>query len=143
MNLMTRCASVSLVAPRQAGRGTDGVPRRGEACSSRDSVPRRGKACSSRDGAVELQSAIRGRFARRETGQRREAEREQLRRRDEAATSLAAGVTSWNAHDDLAKRIQRYTNAVRSIERLQWWWRSLGVARSGGGVHSAAKSSLK
>ena len=29
------------------------------------------------------------------------------------ATSLAAGVTSWNAHDDLAKRISRYTNAVR------------------------------
>ena len=76
------------------------------------------------------------------------------------ATSLAAGVTSWNARDDLAKRISRYTNAVRSpprlqhppgradparrhsilitsshtprallqvrsIERLQWWWKSL------------------
>jgi len=41
------------------------------------------------------------------------------------STSLAAGVTSWNAHDDLAKRIQRYTNAVQSVERLQWWCRSL------------------
>ena len=41
------------------------------------------------------------------------------------ATSLAAAVTSWNAHDDLSKRIQRYTSAVRNIERLVWWWRSL------------------
>ena len=41
------------------------------------------------------------------------------------ATSLAAGVTSWNAHDDISKRIARYTNAVRSIERLEWWWKSL------------------
>ena len=35
------------------------------------------------------------------------------------ATSLAAGVTSWNARDDLAMRISRYTNAVRSPPRLQ------------------------
>ena len=41
------------------------------------------------------------------------------------ATSLAAGITSWNAHDDLSRRVSRYTNAVRSIERLLWWWQSL------------------
>ena len=41
------------------------------------------------------------------------------------ATSLAAAVTSWNAHDDLSKRIARYTSASRGIERLIWWWKSL------------------
>ena len=41
------------------------------------------------------------------------------------ATSLAAATTSWNAHDDISKRIVRYTTAVRSLERLMWWWKSL------------------
>ena len=41
------------------------------------------------------------------------------------ATSLAAATTSWNSHDDLSKRIVRYTTAVRSLERLMWWWKSL------------------
>ena len=52
-------------------------------------------------------------------------------------------ASPWNAHDDISKRIARYTNAVRSIERLQWWWKSLddidAVARRASSWSSRAR----
>ena len=41
-------------------------------------------------------------------------------------SALAAAITSWNAHDDLSRRLERYSQAVRNINRHTWWWTSLG-----------------
>uniref|UniRef100_A0A7S0XXN4 SMODS and SLOG-associating 2TM effector domain-containing protein n=2 Tax=Hemiselmis andersenii TaxID=464988 RepID=A0A7S0XXN4_HEMAN len=41
------------------------------------------------------------------------------------SSAVAAAITSWGAYDDLGRRIERYTNAVRSINELVSWWKSL------------------
>lgn len=41
------------------------------------------------------------------------------------SSATAAAVTSWGSFDELAKRIERYSNAVRGINELVWWWKSL------------------
>jgi hypothetical protein len=44
------------------------------------------------------------------------------------SSATAAAVTSWVSHDELARRIELHSNAVRSIDDLIWWWRSLDDA---------------
>jgi len=41
------------------------------------------------------------------------------------STAVATAVTSLGAHNDLSRRIERYTSAVRSIDKLKLWWSSL------------------
>lgn len=40
------------------------------------------------------------------------------------SSSVAAAVTSWLSHVELSRRIERYSNTVRSINDLVWWWES-------------------
>eukprot|EP00937_MAST-01D_sp_MAST-1D-sp2_P004274 g4274.t1 len=44
------------------------------------------------------------------------------------STAIATAVTSWVSYDDLARRIERYSNAVRAVDDLIWWWKSLDDA---------------
>ena len=44
------------------------------------------------------------------------------------SSSVAAAVTSWLSHVELTRRIERYSNTVRSINDLIWWWESLDDA---------------
>ena len=44
------------------------------------------------------------------------------------SSAAAAAVTSWMSHDELTRRIERYSNAVRAINDLVWWWKSLDDA---------------
>ena len=44
------------------------------------------------------------------------------------SSSVAAAVTSWLSHVELTRRIERYSNTVRSIDDLIWWWESLDDA---------------
>ena len=41
------------------------------------------------------------------------------------SSSVAAAVTSWLSHVELSRRIERYSNTVRSINDLLWWWESI------------------
>ena len=41
---------------------------------------------------------------------------------------MATAVTSWVSHEELSRRIQLHSNAVRCIDDLIWWWRSLDDA---------------
>ena len=41
------------------------------------------------------------------------------------SSAVAAAVTSWKSHDELTRRTERYSNAVRDINDLVWWWKSL------------------
>lgn len=41
------------------------------------------------------------------------------------SSSVAAAVTSWLSHVELSRRIERYSNTVRSINNLVWWWKSI------------------
>ena len=40
-------------------------------------------------------------------------------------SAVAAAISSWMAHDDLSRRIERYTNATMSIDNIVTWWNSL------------------
>lgn len=41
-------------------------------------------------------------------------------------TSAGGAVTAWVEFADLARKIERYTTAVRSLDKLLTWWVSLG-----------------
>ena len=51
-------------------------------------------------------------------------------------TSGSAAVTSWAEFSDTARKAQRYTRAVTSLEVLLAWWASLGE------VEQASKTSI-
>merc|ERR1719352_659386 len=38
---------------------------------------------------------------------------------------MAGAVQSWMSHDELVRCIERYSNLVRAIDDLIWWWMSL------------------
>jgi len=40
-------------------------------------------------------------------------------------SACAAGMTSWSEFLDLDRKLQRYTNAVKELEKLKNWWYSL------------------
>ena len=45
-------------------------------------------------------------------------------------TALSAAVTSWAEFSETARKTQRYTRAVTSLEVLLSWWASLTVEQS-------------
>ena len=51
------------------------------------------------------------------------------------SSAVAAAVTSWMSHDELSKRIERYSSAVRAINDLIWWWKSLDDAERANTAH--------
>ena len=41
------------------------------------------------------------------------------------SSGTAAAVTSWVSYNDLLRKIELYSNVVRAINDLIWWWKSL------------------
>jgi hypothetical protein len=41
------------------------------------------------------------------------------------ATSLSGAVVSWSEYSEMARKIERYTRAVRALKKLQSWWEVL------------------
>ncbi len=45
------------------------------------------------------------------------------------ATAAATAVTSWAEFSEDARKVERYSSAVNSLEKLLSWWHSLGEVR--------------